>query len=305
MLMLPSHGARRRAAPVLLTTLLALAAPAAAQYQPASAPPPQAGLGTGGRSLGDSGIGYADLADLVIAAPIIADAAIVSTVRIKPAEAPGLRPGLTRYYVQADVNALLRGAGGLPPRVGYLLDVAPDASGRLPKLKRLRVLLFARQAPTGADQLQLVAPDAQRDWTPELDAEVRRIAQASLAPDAPPRITGVGNAFHVPGALPGEGETQIFLTTANGAPVSLSILRRPGERPRWAVALSEIVDEAAAPPPPRSLLWYRLACGLPDSLPATSTSALSPEDAAKAADDYGYVRSQLGACGRVRADSLS
>jgi hypothetical protein len=28
-------------------------------------------------------------------------------------------------------------------------------------------------------------------------------------------------------------------------PVSLSVLRRPGETPRWAVALSEIVDDAA------------------------------------------------------------
>ncbi|KAA5569740.1 hypothetical protein F3G50_31575, partial [Pseudomonas aeruginosa] len=77
---------------------------------------------------------------------------------------------------------------------------------------------------------------------------IRQIARDLVAPDAPPVITGVGNAFHVPGALPGEGETQVFLTTANGAPVSLSILRRPGEQPRWAVALSEIVDEAAAPP---------------------------------------------------------
>jgi len=256
-------------------------------------------------SLGESGIGYADLADLVIAAPIIADATIRSQVKIKPEEAPGLAPGLTRYYVEADVGVLLRGTGGVAPRVGYLLDVARDASGRLPKLKKRRVLIFARSAPTGVGQLQLIAPDAQRDWTPGLEAEVRQIATAAVAPDAPPRITGIGNAFHVPGALPGEGETQIFLTTANGMPVSLSILRRPGERPRWAVALSEIVDEAASPPPPRSLLWYRLACGLPQRLPVTSTAALSPEDAAKAVEDYGFVLGQLGACGRTRATAIN
>src|SRR3546814_1145016 len=41
----------------------------------------------------------------------------------------------------------------------------------------------------------------------------------SVAADAPPVITGVGCAFHVPGSLPGEGETQIFLATADGSPV--------------------------------------------------------------------------------------
>ena len=68
----------------------------------------------------------------------------------------------------------------------------------------------------------------------------------------------IGNAFHVAGSLPGEGETQMFLTTADARPVSLSILRRPGEQPRWAVALAEIVDEAAGPPQRDTFLWYRL-----------------------------------------------
>src|SRR5207253_7979853 len=106
----------------------------------------------------------------------------------------------------------------------------------------------------------------------------RRIAADLVAADTPPTITGIGNAFHVPGALPGEGETQIFLTTADNRPVSLSILRRPGEQPRWAVALSEIVDEAAAPPARDTLLWYRLACSLPAALPAASTASLAPPD---------------------------
>jgi hypothetical protein len=88
-------------------------------------------------------------------------------------------------------------------------------------------------------------------------------SSARRRPGAAPRITGIGRAFHVPGNLPGESETQIFLQTADSRPVSLSVLRRPGETPRWAVALSEIVDEAAVPPAPGTLLWYRLACTLP------------------------------------------
>ena len=246
---------------------------------------------------------YADLADLVIAAPVIADATIRSASRLKPVEAPGLAPGMTRYYVEADVTALVRGAGGVPPRIGYLLDTAPDAAGRQPKLKKARVLLMARAVAATPGQVQLVAPDAQLPWTPDTDSRVRTIAAAVAAGDAPPRITGVGNAFHVPGALPGEGETQVFLTTDTGAPVSLTILRRPGEQPRWAVALSEIVDEAAGPPPRDTLLWYRLACALPMELPNRSAASLAPADAAIAREDYAFVLAALGACGRTRTIS--
>lgn len=246
------------------------------------------------------GIGYADIADLVLSAPIIADATVRSTSKIKAAEAPNLAPGLVRLYVEVDVTALVRGADGLPPRIGYLLDVMPDSAGRVPKFKKARVLIFARPVAGAVNQVQLVAPDAQLDWSPASDARARRIAKDALASDAPPVITGVGNAFHVAGALPGEGETQIFLTTADQRPVSLSILRRPGEQPRWAVALSEIVDESAAPPAPETLLWYRMACALPPTLPERSTTSLEAADATIAREDYAFVQAALGPCGRTR-----
>jgi len=284
----------RRLRPIF-AALSSLAAIAAAS--PVSAGFPQAQM----PATSPAATAYADLADLVIAAPLIADATIRSAIRLKGADAADVAPGSARFYGEADLVALVKGSGGLPPRIGYLLDVAPDSSGRLPKLKKLRVLLFGRPVAGRPDQIQLVAPDAQRIWTPADDQRVRGIAQALVAADAPPVITGLGNAFHVPGALPGEGETQVFLTTANGAPVSLTVLRRPGEQPRWAVALSEIVDEAAAPPARDTLLWYRLACALPRELPARSTGSLSAEDAAVAREDYGFILAQLGPCGRSRA----
>lgn len=280
----------RSALPAGIALAMQLAAPSLLAQSVAPVPVSSAGAGTG----------YADLADLVIAAPIIADATIRSTLKLKGADAAGVAPGSTRFYVEADLVALVRGAGGLPPRIGYLLDVTPDASGRLPKLKKQRVLLFGRPVPGMPGQIQLVAPDAQIAWTPADDQRVRAIAQAIVATDAPPVITGIGNAFHVPGALPGEGETQVFLTTANGAPVSLTVLRRPGEQPRWAVALSEIVDEAAAPPAPATLLWYRLACALPATMPERSTASLDPANAAIAREDYAFIVQQLGPCGRTR-----
>ena len=244
---------------------------------------------------------YADIADLVIASPLVIDAAIQSTAKIKGADAATVPPGITRFYVEADVLALVRGPGAIPPRVGYLLDVAPDADGRLPKLKKARVLLFARPVSGRPDQVQLVTPSAQLAWDPASAALVGRVVGEALSNEAPPVVTGIGNAFHVAGSLPGEGETQIFLTTADRRPVSLSILRRPGEQPRWAVALSEIVDDAAAPPRRDTLLWYRLACTLPPVLPESATTSLAEADAVVAREDYRFVINALGPCARSAA----
>lgn len=279
---------------VLTLAIPALAAPIFAQVPTAPSARPADSV------LAQTGPVYADLADLVLSAPVIADVTIRSATAIKGAEAAGVAPGHQRFYIEADVGALIRGAGGLPSRVGYLFDAAADARGRAPRLKKMRVLIYARRVPNAPDQLQLVAPDAQLPWTPDTEQRSRTIARDALATDAPPVITGVGNAFFVPGSLPGEGETQIFLTTANNRPVSLSVLRRPGEERRYAVALSEIVDESAAPPARDTLLWYRLACALPASLPDRSTASLSPEDAEAAREDYRFVLQKLGPCQRER-----
>jgi len=241
---------------------------------------------------------YATIADQVVGAPAILDARIRSATRIKGPEAANVAADRMRFYVEADVLALIRADSALPTRVGYVVDVPLDARGRAPKLNKRRVLLFARPVAGQATMLQLTTLDAQRDWNAELDALVRRIAREVVAPDAPPAITGLGNAFHVPGSLPGEGETQIFVQTATGAPISLSILRRPGEQRRWAVALGEIVDDAAAAPARDTLLWYRLACGLPRALPATSLADEDPANVAAAREDYRFVLDQLGPCRR-------
>jgi hypothetical protein len=229
-------------------------------------------------------------------APLIIDARVRSATRIKGAEAATVPAGYARFYVEADSSALIRGPAGLPVRIGYVADVPLDSRGRAPKLKKQRVLLFARPVQGRADQVQLVDADSQLIWSPELDAQVRGITTEVLAADAPPAITGVGNAFHVPGSLPGEGETQVFLQTANGAPVSLQVLRRPGEQPRWSVSLGDIVDESAGPPRPATLLWYRLACGLPRELPASALEASDAANAAIAREDYAMVLAALGPC---------
>lgn len=237
---------------------------------------------------------YVEMADMALAAPQAIAADIADAISLKGDAARGVAAGKTRYYVQADVRALIGGTG-VPTRVSYLVDLPDVARGKHLKLKGVPVLLLATTTATPGE-LQLVGPRAQIPRTPENEATLRAILRAAVAPDAPPAITGITRAFHVAGSLPGESETQIFLRTADKRPISLSILRRPHEQPRWAVALSELIDDSAAPPRPDSLLWYRLACGLPNALPDSALDTLSAADATIARADYQLVLTGLGPC---------
>ncbi|MFV0624612.1 hypothetical protein ACBY01_11460 [Sphingomonas sp. ac-8] len=270
----------------------ASAAAALALSAPASLP----ALAQQPASVAQPGASYAELADLVLAAPLVIDVTIRSATRIKGQEAAGVAANAARFYVEADVGALIRGSGAMPARLGYLVDVPLDFRGRPPRLAKMRVLIFARGVAGRPGQVQLVTLDAQREWTPALDARVREVVREILDPAAPPSIVGIGNAFHVAGTLPGEGETQIFLKTDSGAPVSLLVLRRPNQPPRWAVSFGDIVDENAAAPQPDTLGWYRLACGLPRALPTTSLDTQDEESARLAREDYQFVLRSLGPC---------
>jgi hypothetical protein len=246
-------------------------------------------------------LSYADLADLALAAPIAVHLRIRGADALHADEAPNVAPGFRRFLVQAEVVALIRGEGGLPEQVSYLVDLPNDSRGHAARLRRRdEVLVLARRVPNRPAELRLVAPDAQLPFSPATAERLRGLLREVSAADAAPRITGIGRSFHVPGSLPGESETQIFLQTADGRPISLSILRRPGEQPRWSVALSEIVDDAAAPPARDTLLWYRLACTLPPRLPAQSLSDAAADEADAIQADYRLVMDGLGRCVRTR-----
>lgn len=259
---------------------------------------PAAGLAQAGASA--PAFRYADLADRALAAPVALIVTVTQAIRLEPAQSPRLSAGHVRLFVEATATRLIRGPETIPPQVRYLADVPLDAKGKVPKLKKATMLLLARTVPNRPGDLQLVAPDAQLPLTPAVEQQVRAILTEAVRADAPPPITGIASAFHVAGAIPGEGETQIFLTTRDNRPISLNVLRRPGEQPSWSVALSEVVDEAAQPPARDTLLWYRLACGLPRALPDTATADLDADAAQAARADYGYVLEKLGACTRAR-----
>ena len=271
--------------PLLRLPLTALSLAFAGAASAAPPPPPYAGLPTA--------YSYVALADMALASQVVIAADIVDAIPLK--DSTDVPADKTRYYVQAQVKALISGRADLPLNIAYQVDLPTDPKGRKLKLKGVPVLLLAATTPT-AGMLRLIGPNAQVPRTPDNEARVRAILAAAIAPDAPPIMTGITRAFHVAGTLPGESETQIFVKTADARPISLNILRRPGEKPRWAVALTELVDDSAAPPPPDSLLWYRLACGLPRKVPDSAVDGQTPADADAARADYALVLAGLGPC---------
>lgn len=241
---------------------------------------------------------YADVGDMVVAAQIVVHVRIRSTQKV--AVAKGFSPisGRRRLLVTGDVMTLIRGEGGIPPRITWLVDQAPDARGKFPKLNRQEMMLAGYRVAGFPTEIQLVSPDAQMPMTAGAGQRARVIAAEAARTDAVPEITGVSEAFHTPGPVAGEGETQIFLSTASGRPVSLSVNRTPGGPARWTVSLSEAVGDGTPPPPRDTFLWYRLACGLPAKLPAEATAA-NAEQATTIGADYDLVRRELGACTRT------
>lgn len=244
-------------------------------------------------------LAYADIADLVTGSPLVIKARIEKRKKINLTQADGDRSLVPHVLLTARVDNLIRGDNGVAPALTFLVRDVPKGSPRPDYLrKKVMVMLFAR--PGGkAGMIQLTSLNAIQPWSAELEAATRALTAELVSGDSPPAITGIGDAFHTAGTVAGESETQIFLKTASGDPVSLSILRRPGQTPRWGVSLGEIVDESAAPPAPNTLLWYRLACGLPPRLPPESTRSLPVTDAEAARKDYRLVLESLGSCGRT------
>jgi hypothetical protein len=243
---------------------------------------------------------YADIADLVTISPLIVDATIRNLQKIAPEQSVGVPTNMQRMLIEADVTALIRGQGGVTPRVRFLLDLPKDAKGKIPKMKKQRLFLLGSTVNGRPGEIRLSRPNALVQWSAANDALVRSITQEAVRIDAPQRITGITSAFYSAGTVLGEGETQIFLKTEKEQPLSLSVLSRPGQAKRWAVSTAEVIDESATAPAKFTLLWYRLACSLPRSLSSDLVEAAESDNAARAQADYKFVQDSLGPCGRKR-----
>ena len=246
-------------------------------------------------------VSYADLADMADNAPLVLRARVQKIVPVDPARASGVRPGWARVYVEAVTENLLSGPAAVGEALRYLADVKLDAKGKLPKLRKQSVLLFARHVEGRPGEIQLVAPDAQLIWSPNTEARLRALLKELYAPGAPGRISRVHEVIYVPGNLVGEGETQIFFATPDGEPASASVLHHPGTPSHWGVSFSEVVATVGEPPARDSLTWYRLACFLPPILPEGVNVSTTPEDRAQAEADYRKVMADLGPCPRTRS----
>ena len=246
---------------------------------------------------------YADIVDLADKSPLVLRARIRDQATVEPERSPGLAPGHVRLYIEAETTALIAGDVPVGESLRYLVDLPLDEKGKAPKLKKQDVILFARAVPGRPAEVQLVEADAQFPYSDAFADSLRSVLASLLAPGAPPRVTGVRDALAVEGTLVGESETQLFLDTENDGPVSVTVVRRPNQAPRWGVSWTEIVDQAARPPRRDTLEWYRLACFLPSGLPGEANISRDPRARELAEQDYALVIEQLGACPRTRTPS--
>ena len=245
---------------------------------------------------------YADLVTLAERSELVIRAKIRRQTQVSPERAPGLQPGFARLYIEAETQALIAGNSSIGESLAYLVDVPLTAKGKVPKLKKREFVLFANAVPgrrseRGAE-IQLTAKNAQLDYSPQFVERLRPVLTSLARGDVPPRIEGISDALAVQGTLVGESETQVFLATQDRSPVSLTVLRRPGQEPVWGVSWGEIIDSAARAPEPETLRWYRLACSLPGELPSSANLARDPAARRLAAADYRLVVEQLGPCER-------
>ena len=180
----------------------------------------------------------------------------------------------------------------------YVVDQRRDANGDAPDLEGRNFVIFGDLSRSQPGAIQLLSSDSMLPAGPQIEARVRRVLTQLAAADAPPTITDVRDVISVPGNLAGESETQMFVETENGAPVSLSVIRRPGMAPEWGISLGELVDASARPPERESLAWFQFACFLPRKLASDSFLQSDPASQAQARADYAFILSELGSCER-------
>ena len=246
-----------------------------------------------------SGPTYAELVELASAADVVMRVSVEDQATVKPERAPGLQAGMARLYLETATEAVLGAPRQVRESNAFLVDMPLTSRGKAPKLKDMRYLIFANFVDSRPGELQLARPGAMMMADAALEqrtaAVLRQLAEAQGIGPLP---TGIRDVISVPGNLAGESETQMFVETGSGTPVSLSVIRRPGMAPEWGVSWSEIVDQSASSPQADTLDWYRLACFLPRELDRSAFLQDDPASRSRAMEDYDFVLDSLGTCAR-------
>lgn len=241
---------------------------------------------------------YADLVDMAMAADTAVVVEVEEQIPFPPERVPDLPPEIVRLYVEANVQSLLVAPQPVGEQLVFVVDRRRDSRGDAPDLEERAFILLGDLSRSQPGAIQLLSSDSMLPASPQVEARVRRVLTQLAQGDVPPAITGLRDVISVPGNLAGESETQMFVETETGAPVSLSVIRRPGMAPQWGVSLGELVDASARPPEPETIAWYRFACFLPRELPADSFLQTDRASQAQAREDYAYVLARLGPCER-------
>lgn len=241
---------------------------------------------------------YADLVTFALAADVVAVVTVDDQAAFPAERAPDVGPDRIRLYIESLTRNLLVSPTGLGESLIFVTDVDREPDGDVPDLEKRDFVIFADLVPGRPGDVRLVKSDSFFPAGPMIENRVRQVLRQLAAVDAPPAITGVRDVISVAGNLAGESETQMFVETATGAPVSLTVIRRPGMRPNWGVSLGEIVDTSAQPIQRDTIAWYRFACSLPESLPDSAFLQNDRQSRERAREDYAYVLSELGRCER-------
>ena len=240
--------------------------------------------------------GWTDLADLALAAPVVLIGTVRRADRLGRRAAPDVPAGQVRVLVEADLSAVLKAPGLLPARAAWLWQGVAGPRNSLPFARTQPVLLFARPLAGGANPevqaMALISPHGQQPWSAGAEAAVRAVLAENVEAGRQARmVTAVSDAARSEGTIAGRSESQFFLATDLGKPMTLVVRHTPGQPAAVLVAAGELVDHAA-PIVPHTLTWRALACGMPARLPArlAADSGL--------AGDYALAKKVVGACDR-------
>ncbi|MCU0891551.1 MAG: hypothetical protein MUE77_07355 [Sandarakinorhabdus sp.] len=235
---------------------------------------------------------FADVAELAVASPVIVRATITRTRTLSQKQAPDVAPGRVRVLVTAQVANVLVAPASVPGTLTWAWDAPVDSRGRAPAVRNLDTLVFLN-TPSPGGVARLASRRAQQPWDDAMAETVRAVARDARSGQVP-EVRGITNGFRATGTIPGESESQFFLSTSDGKPATLVVQNRPGEARRVLIARGDIIDESAQRVEPGTLLWYRLACALPARLPAQAGGG----DPALA-KDWQDAMASLGPCGRT------
>lgn len=241
---------------------------------------------------------YADLVTFALEAELTAIVMVGDQTAFRPERVPDVPPGRVRLYIESLTRNLLAGPTGVGESLIFVTDSNRNADGRAPDWEDRDFVIFADLVRARPGEVQLVSSRAMFPHGPVIEDRVRRVLRQLAAADVPPAITGVRDVISVPGNLAGESETQMFVETVSGAPVSLTVVRRPGQAPQWGVSLGEIVATTLRPPEAESLTWFRFACFLPKELPESAFLQSDRDSRNRAREDYAFVLGELGECER-------